>query len=69
MEELAACAAETEKACDDGGKQMDKMEGNMDKVGVCVLSTDCLCVTLSRRGALVHTGTCMSAIPTFTRIN
>ena len=36
MEELALCAADTERACDEGNKQMDKLEGSIDKVSMCV---------------------------------
>ena len=44
MEELALCAADTERACDEGNKQMDKLEGSIDKVSMCVHACVCACV-------------------------
>ena len=60
MEELAVCAVDTERTCDESNKEMDKMEGGMDKVGTCVCVhayecvSGCTCVCCEGMGTYIH---------------
>ena len=59
MEALALCAADTERACDKENKQMDKLEGSLDKVSMCVHACVhahvCVCVCLYVPVSHLHT--------------